>query len=394
MRFSRFPAAFGLSLGVMAAATAAQPLPVFDVHVHYSHDAVELTPPDAVVALMREAGLSHALVSSSDARGTLALRALAPDMIVPGLRPYRQRGEIGSWVRDPGALAYVERLLAEHRWASLGEFHLYGEDADLPIPRRLARLSVVHGLVLHAHSDADAVRRLFAAEPRARILWAHAGFAAPETVAQMLEAYPGLWADLAFRGEIGADGGLTSDWRRLFERFPGRLMLGTDTFTPERIHFIPEHARRARAWLSGLPPELAERLAWRNAADLLLPVWNRNREAAPPCGADDDDAHHVRVPGLALAWRAQPAPSVSGPFAIEVRVCGEGIGSVSVDSDMPAHGHGMNYAPQRVADRTTDAGREARFEGLLWHMPGEWRISFAVEQNGRRVVLHDTVEMP
>ena len=46
-------------------------------------------------------------------------------------------------------------------------------------------------------------------------------------------------------------------------------MVGTDTFTPERWHYIVPHADWNRAWLSKLPRPLAEQLAWRNAEALL-----------------------------------------------------------------------------------------------------------------------------
>lgn len=34
-------------------------------------------------------------------------------------------------------------------------------------------------------------------------------------------------------------------------------MIGTDTFAPERWHFINDHAEYSRAWLSDLPDDLS-----------------------------------------------------------------------------------------------------------------------------------------
>ena len=77
-------------------ARAAQPaLPIFDAHLHYSHDAWEQLSAKQAVALMREAGLQRAMVSSSSDEGTQRLLAEAPDLVLPVLRPYRTRGEIG-----------------------------------------------------------------------------------------------------------------------------------------------------------------------------------------------------------------------------------------------------------------------------------------------------------
>ena len=63
-------------------ADAAAPLPIFDAHVHYSHDAWEMVPPKEAIAILRKAGLSRALVSSSSDDGTQKLYAEAPDLIL------------------------------------------------------------------------------------------------------------------------------------------------------------------------------------------------------------------------------------------------------------------------------------------------------------------------
>ena len=41
-------------------------------------------------------------------------------------------------------------------------------------------------------------------------------------------------------------------------------MVGTDTFTPERWHYVVEHARWSRQWLSDLPPDVARKIAYEN----------------------------------------------------------------------------------------------------------------------------------
>jgi len=57
--------------------------------------------------------------------------------------------------------------------------------------------------------------------------------------------------------------------RDRFLEFPDRMMIGTDTFTPERWPFVPEHARWSREWIADLPDDVAEKIAWRNAEALL-----------------------------------------------------------------------------------------------------------------------------
>ena len=261
-----------LGAGALAGAVpalAAADMPLFDAHIHYSHDAWELVPPKQAVAILRQAGLRGALVSSSNDQGTQMLMAEAPDLIVPELRPYRRRGEISSWMRDDSVTRYLEERLAKYRYVGIGEFHLYGEDAELPVPRRMMALARERNLVLHAHSDADAIDRLFRQWPQARILWAHAGFDRPEKVRELLRRHARLWCDLAFRSDHASANKVAPAWREAFTEFPQRFMLGTDTFTPERWHDIGAHATYSRAWLADLPATLAQQIAWSNAETLL-----------------------------------------------------------------------------------------------------------------------------
>ena len=146
---------------------AAAELPIFDAHLHYSHDAWDVVPPAQAIAILRKAGVKRALISSSGDDGQQRLLALAPDLVITELRPYRSRGELGSWFRDESVIPYLEDRLKRYRYAGIGEFHLYGADADLPVPRRMVQLARQYQLFLHAHSDADAVVRLFKQWPEA-----------------------------------------------------------------------------------------------------------------------------------------------------------------------------------------------------------------------------------
>ena len=256
----------GLCCGGAAAQSA--DLPIFDAHIHYSHDAWELVPPKVAIELLRKAGVKRALVSSSGDDGQHRLAAAAPDLILPSLRPYRSRGEIGTWFRDETLPRYLEERLNKFRYVAIGEFHLYGADADLPVPRRMVQLAKQHRLYLHAHSDSDAVERLFRQWPEARILWAHSGFERPEKVREMLRKHVNLWCDLAFRSDQASGGKVNPDWRAAFLEFPDRFMVGTDSFTPERWHYIGEHANWSRQWLADLPRDVAERIAWKNGETL------------------------------------------------------------------------------------------------------------------------------
>jgi predicted TIM-barrel fold metal-dependent hydrolase len=197
---------------------------------------------------------------------------MAPEVILPSLRPYRTRVDVGSWARDAAVVPYLEERLAKYKYVAMGEFHIYGADVDLPVAKRMIELARQHNLVLHSHSDADAIERQFAQWPQARILWAHSGFETPARVRAMLKKHPALWCDLAFRTDHAPAGQLDADWRALFLEFPDRFMVGTDTFTPERWPYVVEHARWSRQWLAQLPTEVAERIAWKNGESLFAAV--------------------------------------------------------------------------------------------------------------------------
>ena len=262
----RIPAAALLFFSALARAQ----LPIFDAHLHYSHDAWDLVPVPQAIEILRKAGLKRALISSSGDEGQQRLYAAAPDLVIPELRPYRNRSEVGTWFRDSTVIPYLENRLSKYTYVSIGEFHLYGADADLPVPRQMVQLAKNFKLMLHAHSDIDAIERLFKQWPEARILWAHSGFDSPERVAAMLRKHKNLWCDLAFRTDQ-AD----AAWRKTFLEFPDRFMVGTDSYTPERWHYIGEHASWSRAWLADLPRDVAERIAWKNGEALFSSFQSR-----------------------------------------------------------------------------------------------------------------------
>src|SRR5260221_3397444 len=102
-----------LAFLVLASAANSQELPIFDAHLHYSHDAWDVVPVEQAIAILRKAGLKRALVSSSEDEGNQRLYRAAPDLVIPELRPYRKRGEIGTWFRDSSAIPHLERQLSK-----------------------------------------------------------------------------------------------------------------------------------------------------------------------------------------------------------------------------------------------------------------------------------------
>ena len=227
-----------------------------------------MLPPPEAIKVLRQAGLKKAFVSSSSDDGTQLLYKAAPDLIVPVLRPYRSRGETGSWVRDPSIIAHVEARLKANTYAGIGEFHAYGADADTPVMRRMVELAKERKIFLHAHSDADAVERIFKQNPRPTCC---GRIRASRRSTRSATCWPGTRRcgptspSAATRRRAAAS---TQSWKKLFLDYPERFMVGTDTYTPERWHYVVEQARYSRTWLADLPPDIADNIAYRNAERL------------------------------------------------------------------------------------------------------------------------------
>jgi hypothetical protein len=242
------------------------PLPLFDAHLHYSADARAVFPIEEVLAILDEAGVRRALVSSTPDDGTLALYERAPEIVVPILRPYRGPGETGTWTRDGTVVAYLASQYRPGVHRGIGEFHLSSGEAGLPVVRQVVAMAVREDLVLHAHADARAVEELLGIDERARVLWAHAGLGeSAATVSALVDRYPRLWVELALRSDVAPGGRLDPEWRALFLRHPDRFMYGTDTWIPARWNAVVGAAEAAQTWLHELPLEVARAIAFGNA---------------------------------------------------------------------------------------------------------------------------------
>ena len=105
------------------------------------------------------------------------------------------------------------------------------------------------------------------------------------------------------------------------------------------------------------------------------------------CGDETGDAsrfHRVQTENMQISFVFSPVQPPRGQMvSIAAIVCeldGTPIsGELAVDAVMPAHGHGMNYAPKPVALGAAPVS----VRGLLFHMPGVWRLLFSVRESGR-----------
>ena len=129
--------------------------------------------------------------------------------------------------------------------------------------------------------------------------------------------------------------------------------------------------------------------------------------AAPTCGGDLRGARKIESDHYVLVYRTQPAKIVVGKhFSVDLVSCPKGDAplpeGVAVDATMPEHGHGMNYKavvkptgndkvalkPAVIPDKAAlnPAARSSahyRADGLMFHMPGRWDLTFELRAAGK-----------
>ena len=174
-------------------------------------------------------------------------------------------------------LAELARGTAAGPYKGIGEFHLYDSvDADGSIARKLMQLAEQRRLAVLAHVDDVAIDLLMAHTASqgqsVRLIWAHTGIGGVPVarVDALLARYPGLVGELSYRPGLVCDGGqLCPEWRDLLLKHPTRFVIGSDTWGNQRWQHYEAQMRDYRTWLGGLPANVAQRVAWGNAAALL-----------------------------------------------------------------------------------------------------------------------------
>ena len=267
---------YGLIAGAVAvlavvstqAVRASEPIEIFDAHLHYNWEPKPYFQPDEVLALFKKHRVTGILATSRPNTGTNVLMDVTASglQIVPFIRPYRVRSDIQTWSTDPSIYDLVQSEFKRGYYRGIGEFHISGKAADTEWVKKTVDFAVANKLYLHAHADAEAVEILMRHNPRAQIIWAHTGFGLPaDRVDALLAKYPKLWGELSYRSGITDGGKLTPEWRNLFDKYPDRFLLGSDTWIAERWASYGDIMDGYRAWLAQLPPATAVKIAHGNA---------------------------------------------------------------------------------------------------------------------------------
>ena len=269
--------------------------PLFDAHLHYNEEAwngkVGPHPVSDVLARIQRNGVKGVLANSRPNDGTKALTAEPSKgdlQVVPFIRLYRNRADYDGWFRDETiydmVLAEYARGTAGTKWNSalnvpfkgIGEFHLYdSSNANGAVAKKLMMFADEKGLAVLAHVDDAAIDLLMASTPskgkNVKLIWAHTGIggAPVARIDALLARYPLLMGELSYRPGLTCEGEkLCPEWRALLLKYPGRFMIGSDTWVNQRWQYYDELMKGYRMWLGDLPPEVARRLAWGNGAAL------------------------------------------------------------------------------------------------------------------------------
>jgi predicted TIM-barrel fold metal-dependent hydrolase len=264
-----------------AAAAADYAGPLIDAHSHVS----SAKAIDAYVAAMKRHNIVKVVllgvggVQKEDAEWIAAAAKAHPDRVVPGLPiPDPTRGD---------AAGTLDVELARTKAHVMGEVHLrqvsrkIDRNPNDPAFLDILKLGAERGVPIVIHYEITAasgaqLEKALGARPDAVVVLAHAGEAKPADLEKMLARNANLKVDLSgmhFQRTPSLateTGPLDARWKALIEKMPDRFLMGIDVWAPRL--FEPAMLDRLMKWtrrvLGQLPPNVAERVAWKNAAAL------------------------------------------------------------------------------------------------------------------------------
>jgi predicted TIM-barrel fold metal-dependent hydrolase len=265
--------------GVVAAADYAGPL--IDAHSHVPNPAAI----EAYVAAMKRHNVSKVVVL-----GVGGIQKEDPEWIAAAARAHPDRVVAGQPVPDPvrpDAAGTLDVELSRTKARVMGEVHLRQVSRKIdrnpadPAFLDILRLGGLRGVPVVIHYEltpkaAVALERALAVQRDAVIVLAHAGEGKPADLEKLLERNANLMVDLsgmhfqrtpALASETGP---LDARWKALIEKMPDRFLMGIDVWAPRL--FEPAMLDRLMKWtrrvLGQLKPDVAERVAWKNATTL------------------------------------------------------------------------------------------------------------------------------
>jgi predicted TIM-barrel fold metal-dependent hydrolase len=211
-------------------------------------------------------------------------------------REFKERAE--EIVRD-GAVGFGE-LTAEHIAYLPGQVYEHAPP-DHPLFLMLADIAAEHDVPIDLHMEAvphtmklpadlpsppnppeleediSRFERLLEHDPRAKILWAHAGsdntgYRTPELCRRLLTAHANLYMEIKMdpaspgKNPPMESGRIKPEWLKLFEDFPDRFVIGSDQhYGSKRSMTGPQRWQQVVLLLNQLPGNLREKISMENA---------------------------------------------------------------------------------------------------------------------------------
>ncbi len=256
--------------------------PLIDAHSHLPN----ATAIDAYVAAMKRHNVLKVVLlgvgglQKEDTAWLTAASKKYPDRVVAGLP-----------LPDPtseSAVSQLELQLERGKPRVIGEVHmrqvgrrLIDRDPNGPVFGKILDAAAKAGVPIVIHYELTdqaetALDRALAAHRKSTIVLAHGGEGPPGRLDRLLLRNPNLFVDLsgmhfqrtpALASETGP---LDPGWKALIEKMPDRFMIGVDVWAARL--FEPAMLDRLFTWtrriLGELKPDVAERVANRNAAKL------------------------------------------------------------------------------------------------------------------------------
>lgn len=283
-------------------------MPIIDVELHCG-DKIDI---DALMKKMDRNGVVLTWLGPNEKLGSdysLQIGAEHPDYFVPTT----VHGDGKLW--HGSDKAFLDRLARDARsgkYFVMGEFEARhyisstnNRDVHMPVDAKAMQVvfeaASATGLPFLLHHEAEdallpELERMLTKYPKAKVIWCHVGrnrnnltwrkFRTPDGAREFLMKYPNLYFDLVqskpgsrYRG-TGAEEAimynvtllgvsLDPEWKKLFEEFPDRFVIGSDINTGRFDNYDRVMETFRDIVLVSLKKEVAEGIAFKNAWRLM-----------------------------------------------------------------------------------------------------------------------------
>ncbi|HBR21010.1 MAG TPA: hypothetical protein DD713_00330 [Nitrospiraceae bacterium] len=283
-------------------------LPIIDVEYHHGGKIEN----ERLISRMDDNGVALTWLGPNEKLGSgesIRLNELYPDRFVPTT----VHGDGKLWHRsDKGFLEKLAKDVKSGKYFAMGEFEARhypsstnSRDVHMPVDSEAMQvvfaLSSETGMPFLLHHEAEdalipELERMLVKYPKAKVIWCHVGrnrnpatwkqFTKADGVRALIKKYPNLYFDLvqskpgskyhgtgyvdAIMYEISNWGiALNPEWKKLFEEFPDRFVIGSDINTGRFDNYDRVIDTFRSIVFKDLTKAAAEKIAFKNAWKLM-----------------------------------------------------------------------------------------------------------------------------